>query len=253
MPKRAIVTLAIGPVWRDLPIIHRAMKRYARRCGADFVKITTRRMDDYPHVFYEKYQIYDLFHLYSEILYLDSDVLVTPVAFDSVDIFEVHKGNRHICLLNERAHTDWQTRAHVREHWGAIGRGIPSTWNGANYNAGVMLIPKPASYAVRPSPKGWCTKSWTADQITLNARIAHLRWPVTDLERCWNEMPFSSDAHNLRDARFVHYGGWGAYSDDIEFMLGMAKAWPYLPLADRVKPGHKDKVLWSVPAGRAAR
>jgi lipopolysaccharide biosynthesis glycosyltransferase len=250
MPKRAIVTLAIGKVWQSLPVLNPPMKEYARYCDADFIKITTPQHLDYPHIFYEKYQIYDLFNKYDTVLYLDGDVLITPIAFDSITIFDAFKDSRNICLFNERAHTDWQTRAHIAEHWDAIGKQIPPTWNGANYNAGVMLVPKSASGLFRLPPKSWCTKSWTADQITLNAMIAHRAWKVTDLDRRWNEMPFSSDNPDLRSAKFVHYGGWNYYSVDIEFMIGMAKAWPYLPLVDNAKPGHGRKKTWAVPLGR---
>jgi hypothetical protein len=249
-PNRAIVTLALGRVWSSLPILHPAMKEYAKYCGADFLKIQVPYFPDYPHIFYEKHQIYDLLKKYDEVLYLDGDVLITPNAFDAISIFDAHKGNRHICLFDERAHTDWQTREHIAEHWDAIQKKVPEWWNGTNYNAGVMLIPASAANVMKPPPKDWCTKSWTADQITLNAQIAWRRWPVTELDKRWNTMPFSSIGCDLRVAKFVHYGGWNAYSSDIEFMLGMAKAWPYLPLADNANPGRPKKAVWAYPMGR---
>src|SRR5271167_1374086 len=60
------------------------LKRYARKIGADFRVITTRKFPEWP-VTYEKMQVYEGGKENDWNIYIDSDAIVHPDMFDPTD------------------------------------------------------------------------------------------------------------------------------------------------------------------------
>jgi hypothetical protein len=221
----AIATLAIGE-WEDVPEIHKPMKALAEKVGADFVKITKREHADW-HIYYEKTQIQRILKDYDWVLYLDGDVLVTPMGIaESGMIHAAQNANCEISLYDERSRSDYLTRSAVEDQYAIVGKKVPDWWNGRHYNAGVMLVPK--EYAnVFDSPI--VTSMDYQDQAWLNWKIAEDRIPVDPMDWRFNCMPFASKGVDVEEAFLVHYAGWSNYVTGVKDFRGLVRAYPFVP------------------------
>ncbi|TCS40292.1 glycosyltransferase [Reinekea marinisedimentorum] len=80
MEKRIIVTVAVGEngqKWADYS--HPLMRRYAEQCGADFFVLSGHNLKDmWPG--FSKLLLGSQLKVYDRMLYLDSDILVSPTA-----------------------------------------------------------------------------------------------------------------------------------------------------------------------------
>jgi hypothetical protein len=225
--KRAIVTLAIGP-WENLPPVHDPMIKYADYCDADFIKITKRMFPDL-HVFYEKFQIASMLGKggYDEILYLDGDILVTPLAFEAPNWFDVPP-EYNLAMMDERAQNDFQTRSWVDDQYILVGEDVPADWDGHYYNAGAYLIRKDA---VEIYESDLVTREDYQDQITMNVEISKhpKQYEVFRMNWKYDCMPIACLHVDQRKAYLLHYGGWNNFDMDVAGLMGLISAWPYFP------------------------
>ncbi len=97
MEKRAIVTLCIGDNAEKFgKYSHQAMKLYATRINADFIKLDEPKINfksakKFNPILFEKYQVHDILAIYDRVLFLDTDILVTPHAPDIFNIVPIDK------------------------------------------------------------------------------------------------------------------------------------------------------------------
>lgn len=251
MKKRAIATLAIGK-WEDIPVVHDPMRKYAKHCDADFIKITKRQHPN-RHVYFEKCQILGLFDKgYEQVLYLDSDLLVTPNAFKVPPVFDRTK---ELAMFDERTHGDFWTYTLVRGHYWRVGVEIDDNWSGQYFNAGVMLVPKKHKYMF----KNLIPTDWSPyDQTSFNIWIMMNKVPVHRLNWRWNCMPYISWEVRVEDACFCHYAGWKEFDrcSTLSRLLDYVKMWPESPPTSDTKRIHTEMTTnqgkggWATPIGR---
>ena len=84
--KRAIFTRADENIREMTDITHPILKRYAKKCDADFI---ISKEDDKYHPHYRILQLYDLFKEYDRILCLDSDILILKSCPDIFNLVPV--------------------------------------------------------------------------------------------------------------------------------------------------------------------
>jgi lipopolysaccharide biosynthesis glycosyltransferase len=84
--KKAVVTLTTGDKFNELATFtHPTFKKYSDQIGADFHVINKSIFKNSP-IGYEKVQASKLFDEYQRIIYLDTDILVTPNCPNLFDI-----------------------------------------------------------------------------------------------------------------------------------------------------------------------
>ncbi len=209
---RVVVTAAVGPSFAEMGrITHPLMERYASRCRADFVVfseplVATRT--GLPGRF-EKLQLHDLLTRYDRALFLDNDVLVSPLA---PDVFELVAPGV-FGMVNEekfeRASLDRQLTEQV------LGK---TEWSAPYFNSGVMLADR--SHAFLFDPEYPPLQLWQAyartdsryhpageDQAYLNYLLSSSKVPFVDLGHHFNFTRVRRDGHLRFRSFFVHYAG----------------------------------------------
>lgn len=84
--KKTIYTLNVNDYSREVTnITYPFIAGYAKKIGADFQIISTRKFPDFP-VVYEKFQMYELGKDNGWNIYVDSDALVHPDTFDVTEL-----------------------------------------------------------------------------------------------------------------------------------------------------------------------
>src|SRR3989344_7906914 len=82
--RTALFTICIGDFYTKLSkVTHPTIKNYAQKIGADFI-VKTETSFPLPH--YAKFEIAKLLETYDRVLYLDTDILVSP---DTPNIFDI--------------------------------------------------------------------------------------------------------------------------------------------------------------------
>lgn len=82
--KKAIVTISIGELYSKISnITHPSIRAYAEKVGADFLIIDKT---DYPFPHYAKCHLKDILSKYDRIAYIDSDIIISPIAPNIFDI-----------------------------------------------------------------------------------------------------------------------------------------------------------------------
>ncbi len=189
---KAIVTLCIGEEYKLGQVTHPLLRSYADRVGADFIVISEPKINLGNHNF-EKYQIYDLFEQYDRILYIDTDIIVTP---ECPNLFEI---------VSEKEFGAFVVSEHTYFHDGAIKK-IQSKlgdigWERKYFNAGVMVVSKQHSKIFNKSYEliEWAKETGAFyDQTLLNYTIQKMDIPIHDIGYQFNH---TTDAKNSR-ARF---------------------------------------------------
>jgi lipopolysaccharide biosynthesis glycosyltransferase len=209
--KNAIVTLCIGEGaggFQDYS--HPAFQWYADRIGADFLCIDTPKINydgcltSIRPVLFEKYQIYDFLEDYDRVLYVDTDILVTPHApniFDEVPYDAVAGVFEDFGMDTD----DRRARIHaVQDALGDLG------WTEGYMNSGVFVVSKPHREAFRlyvEYPPFDCKY----EQTSTNWYLRKVAGDIIGLDHRWNYMGISrvffGPPH--RDAYFIHYAGGG--------------------------------------------
>ena len=91
MEERVVCTLIIGDEAERLAVYAiPLMENYAKKVNADFYILRGGRQENASIPYYEKFQIIDLLKRYKRLIFLDIDVLVTPII---PDLFTVVPGD----------------------------------------------------------------------------------------------------------------------------------------------------------------
>lgn len=204
MEKRLIVTRADEDVANYTKITHPVIKKYAKKCKADFDILSDCKG---LHKHYRILQLYDLFEDYDRIMVIDSDVLIKkscPNLFDEVgkayvaSVFEdvgTRKADRHGRI--QKANAKYGDRG----------------WSVGYINTGVALFSKEHRDLFQVEP------TWDElymdlgfDDVFLGWRIHANGYPFYKLDpkynfmSMWCEDPFNM---SLSDAQIIHFAGMG--------------------------------------------
>jgi hypothetical protein len=196
---RAIATLCLGEKYIELSrLTHPMMLDYAVRCRADFITFLDNRfLPGKP--FYEKYRINDLLETYESVLFLDTDIVVTPHAPDIFDIVPPEAFGAY--FVSE--HTDHHDQAilDIQRDLGDIG------WRHTYFNSGVMLARR--VHRVLFDPALGTHHGPYPEQTQLNYNVHKLGVPTFDVTYKFNHTTAVKKSHERLSSYFIHYPGNG--------------------------------------------
>lgn len=203
---KAIVSLCFNTDYNNIAkTTFQTFQGYAAKVNADFVVINQRIKnvcDGERGIWYEKYQIAELFDKYDRMLYLDADVLVNytaPNIFEIVpeECFGAFDESR--CDGNE-VHFDIPK---IKKLNGDI------NWDGVPYyNMGVMVVSKIHKNVFNLS-HGRFSEGF-AEQTQTNFNLQKLKLPVFNIPEDFNYHKCSNEkerALNRFNMFFIHYAG----------------------------------------------
>lgn len=207
---RAIATLCIGAEAEKYGIFsHPAMNQYAREVDADFIVISKRKINltgvhNFNPILFEKYQLYEILENYDRVLYVDTDVLITP---NAPNIFEIVAKN-NIGGVFEDFGTEKEDRRKimkcVQEKLGDVG------WRKGYMNSGVFLVSKMHRKIFRMYEK-YGIYDGEYEQTNTNWYIRKAGFNIQEIDYKFNFMGlmriFYGPFH--RNAYFIHYAGKG--------------------------------------------
>ncbi len=128
---QAIVTLCIGQEFKLGQVTHPMLQNYAHRVGADFIVIAEPKINLGNHNF-EKYQIYELLEKYQRIIYIDTDIIITP---QCPNLFQIVPENMFgAFIVSDYTYFHDGAIKKIQAKLGDIG------WKRKYFNAGVMVI-----------------------------------------------------------------------------------------------------------------
>ena len=205
----AVVTIVVGDyAERMAKATNPFMRDYARNCGADYLVIQEPKFRNLGQLYYEKFQLYDLFEKYERILYLDNDVLVSP---DSPDLF-LSTPESHFSASSEETWSKYlECKAAIQNELGEI------KWNYPYFNAGVMLASRIHREVFNPASPGllrWATDEVRKrypyqgdDQTYFNYRLNELKLPMMDQGYRFNHTRSIAQTWTRFRSYFIHYAG----------------------------------------------
>ncbi|HMF32761.1 MAG TPA: glycosyltransferase [Candidatus Lokiarchaeia archaeon] len=212
---------------------HPTFRRYADQIGADFICIDTPKikyqgcLTEIRPILFEKYQIYDILETYDRVLYMDTDILVTPHA---PDIFEVVPYDQVAGVFEDFGMDMADRRARIRAVQDALGN---LGWTEGYMNSGVFVVSKPHREAFRlylEYPPFDCKY----EQTSTNWYLRKVAGNILGLDYKWNYQGISRVFYGPphRKAYFIHYAGGGIFywipkldqiQADYEFFYGKAE------------------------------
>ncbi|PNU19973.1 hypothetical protein C2E25_09890 [Geothermobacter hydrogeniphilus] len=255
LEKRAIVTIAIGTKFQKLAsYTHPFLRSYADKCGAEFIVIDSPRLSDRLGLAtYERFQLHDLLEDYDRIIYIDSDILVSP---DSPDLFELVPAGVMGVSSEEKYSMSGRDKRLTMEILGEV------AWKNPYFNAGMMVVGREHRELFdvnNPDLFLWATGEFRKkhvnllnDQPFINHRVNKLGYDVVDLGFRYNHTRVITQTHLRFHSYFIHYAGpsghrYGERSEqvrkdalvlDSRFRLGMSRKYPfYRWVADRLDVG----------------
>ena len=208
--KKAVVTLCIGEKYCKLgDLTHPVIKAYADRIKADFLVINSPKIDlAVGH--YEKFQIYDLLEVYKRILFVDTDVLITP---HCPDVFEiVPEENFGAFVVDKYTNYHDNSLKIIQEELGDIGL------EREYFNSGVMVISKHHREVFNTKNgllKQWSLRSYREgdgtflDQTLINYNVQRLGIPVYDIGYKFNHTTATKNSNSRFNSYVIHYPGKG--------------------------------------------
>lgn len=202
--KKAVVTISIGDEYRTLgSLLHPSKCTYARKIGAEFIEIKTRKWPDI-HPNFEKLQIRDVLDNYDRILYLDCDTLVRH---DTPNLFELVPSD-FFGAYNESWWGGWGIAPNHWTDFRAPHYGVEPIAASRYCNSGVMLVSKDHQHVFDFPPK-LDNSQFTQqpiDQPWINIQLTRLNIPVYELPYTFNRT-HSVKIGKRTDAYIIHYNG----------------------------------------------
>lgn len=208
---KALVTLAVGDFYTQMAAItHPLMKAYADRCGVDFVVIGERKVNTIYNLDerYEKFQLYDLIDQYDQIVFVDTDILVSPTTPSLFDLVPVDR----FAAVSEAKFS--KAPRDIRLTQQVLGN---VKWQNDYFNSGVMVFGK-AHKAVFDPRRGelrlWSTGDFRKsevnllnDQPYLNHRLNELGIEIFGLSYHFNHTRVITATHTRFKSFLIHYAG----------------------------------------------
>ncbi|MCF6440772.1 glycosyltransferase family 8 protein [Pseudoalteromonas luteoviolacea] len=248
--KKAVFTLAIG----DNPMYKAALhsfKLYAQKVGADLI------VSDQLHyrvdivnpkynascAWTEKLRIGALLKEYDRVLYVDSDVLITPHARD---IFELYPDLSTTYWFNEGIKQERKNDIDLIQselgqvEWPFIGE------RPVYYNAGIILTSRQAglfSLAQLEDLQLICNKITHYDQSYFNYTLHKHQLNHESFNKSFNRMDMFGNEGYL-EADFIHYAGKGyaktSRRRDVQFLKDFSAIFDGIVSADEIKRLKED-------------
>lgn len=193
-----------------LSVTRSSIKRYADKCGADYIELRGDQHPNWPMA--NKYRLHKVTTAYKKTLYLDVDVLVRHTA---PNIFEITPDDK-ISAYDEfkswqiREDTHWIQRQHeVIIHKVCDKETQGRLMNNGEFradsmiNGGVMVIPQSCADYYQQPPKEY-PNYWCFDQSYLTLTLPKEKF--NPLDEKWNLEYVDSDSfwYFLPDAHFIH-------------------------------------------------
>lgn len=194
---RAVVTLCIGKEYGLGKLTHPLLADYAKKIGADFIVIDQEKLKlGYLH--YEKYQIYDLLERYERIIYLDTDVIVTPECPNLFDIVPPEQFGAF--LVSNHSYFHDGAIKDIQCELGNI------NWERKYFNSGVMVVSQAHRqvFMVDNDLLQWIsTKRAFPDQTILNYAVQKLGIEIYDIGYRFNHTTHTRNS-KLRFGRKIN-------------------------------------------------
>lgn len=198
--RTAVLTITIGDFYKELAkITHPYIKNYAEKISADFILLAETKLP-LPH--YAKFEIGKLLGTYDRILYIDTDILVSPSAPNIFDIVPEDT----IGLLDESPlGYNNEFIKFLREY----GPEYVAEWTKHRkcYNTGVFVCSK-GHKNIFKLPEIF--PNHYRDQSYLNLRLLQEKVKIFDLPYQYNRMIYLDlviKEHRLK-SYFIHYAGF---------------------------------------------
>nr|MDO8114499.1 glycosyltransferase [Candidatus Sigynarchaeota archaeon] len=210
--KRAIVTLCIGETADGFArYSHPAMNLYANKVHADFVKLDQPKINfnaptHFRPVLFEKYQVYDVLEAYDRVLFLDTDILITPRA---PDIFKVVPRGKIGGVFEDFGTEEEHRRILIRKVQEALG---DIGWKEGFMNSGVFIVSKMHRNAFRLF-KEYGFYDGEYEQTNTNWYMRKAGCEIVNIDYRFNFMGLMRVYYGPmhRDAYFIHYAGGGIF------------------------------------------
>src|SRR3989344_4336194 len=198
--KTAIFTICIGDFYTELSnITHPTIKNYADKIGADFLVHTETNLP-LPH--YAKFEIAKFLETYDRVLYLDTDILVSP---ETPNIFELVPEEKLGMLDESPLGYDQKFKEFLFE----TAPDYLGEWAQTRkcYNAGVIVASKQHQSIFR-APETFPNHYF--EQSFLNLRLLQEKAKIFDLPHQYNRMIYLDlvvQEHRLK-SYIIHYAGF---------------------------------------------
>jgi Lipopolysaccharide biosynthesis proteins, LPS:glycosyltransferases len=207
----ALLTVGIGSKAQKLLEISRpGFQDYARKVGADYHEISETAFPDEPRmVHFNKFKIRELLEHYERVLYVDSDVIISPETPDLFQIVpETHLGAKIEPLLPDQ--NDPVVAA--QSLWGPI-----PGWKNDHFNSGLLLVSRAQGHLLEPvdqrtqatSPNQTKHNGPFSDELYLNWKLRKLDLPLFELDPFFHWSPGNGESvtgrHIAPGAWIVHF------------------------------------------------
>jgi lipopolysaccharide biosynthesis glycosyltransferase len=204
-----VVTLCIGKLYEEISLVtHPFMRSYAEKIGADFQVITIAETKT-DIEYYEKFQLYSYLERYERVIFLDTDLLVSPQCPDLFSVVpETHFG---AFLVSQYSNFHDSAIRISQEILGNI------DWNAKYFNSGVMVFSKAHRevFSYQDSEfKTWSSHSRShdgtfLDQTLLNYRVFKAEIPFFDIGYFYNHTTAPRNSSLRFRSHIIHYPGKG--------------------------------------------
>lgn len=189
---------------------HPLLKSYADKISADFVVIDKPLISERFGVpkKYEKFQIFDLLEIYENVLFVDTDIVVTR---DAPNVFEQVPSHTFCAVSEEGFSGSKLERMVTQKYLGSI------EWKYTYFNSGFMVIPRSHRELFnldRMEIRYWATGDFRREYPTLLNDQPFLNYYLNKLGLEFFELDFRynhTNVHRLSSRRFssyfIHYSG----------------------------------------------
>lgn len=208
---KAIVTLCIGEKYDRLgKVTHPSIKAYANKVDADFIVIDTKQFNLEYYAHFEKFQLYALLNIYDRILFLDTDILVTPKCPNLFDV--VAENQFGAFIVSEYTEYHNSSIKLIQEELGDIG------WVMEYFNSGVMVVSKHHREVFNMENgllEQWSLWSFQKglqgflDQTLINYNVQRLKLPIYDIGYRFNHTTATKNSEKRFNSYIIHYPGKG--------------------------------------------
>lgn len=217
--KLAIVTRADANIREMTEVTHPYLRQYADRCHADFIvfdhESPVKIHDGNPH-----YRILKAKELlasdYDRILFLDSDMLVSPQCPNIFNVVPEHLIGSIFEDKGSRAANRRRKIYRMQKAWGDVG------WTEGYTNAGTFVVSK-MHKGIFDSHNDKYWTEWGSADLHLSYMIHKLGFSVFELPFQWNHTTMFSQPWNGSPNRFdsfiIHYAGKGVFAAGIRNRL----------------------------------
>lgn len=217
--KTAVATLCVGAGNQAMrKLTYPWIIDYAERIGADFINIARCFGDRFLGIpNYEKLQCISLLDIYDRVIYLDSDIIVSPHCpnlFDTVpsDQIGAFMASRYTNLHN---HTNTEVMRALGEiDWRRESRDGSTL---ESFNSGVLILSKPQQPALEQALSAaeiWCRyrgehspQTLLKDQPVLNYIVQKNKLRIMDITYRFNHTNARGKSPDRFASHMIHYAG----------------------------------------------